>query len=99
MNNRIDVFKPTDDDWYPSYQLYDLWDEVKNQTLVRVSFLGNISPPGRMPVFRVCAWGNDDFGMELDLTEEALAFNIFLQIIGKNVVNRQDLKEFGFISA
>lgn len=99
MSNRIDVFKPTADDWYPSYQLNDWCDGVKNQDLVRISFLGNISPPDRMPVFRVCAWGNDDFGMELDLTEEASAFNIFLQIIGKDFVNHRDLKEFGFISA
>lgn len=96
---RIEVLKPTQDNWYGSYELSDGYNGVKNQMFVEVIFNGNISPPGRAPTWRTCVWGSDDFGMEFDCDNEAEAFNKFLQVIGWKFVNREDLKKLGFVPA
>lgn len=85
---RIDVFKRTNDDWYPPYRLTG----EKEQRLVEVSFM-NLSNGE----WRVCAWGGDDMGLERDYSNEGEAFNVFLQIIGKEYVDtRMLIQEFTF---
>jgi hypothetical protein len=96
---RIEVLKPTQDDWYGTYELQGWFNGVKNQGLVQVSFCGNISPPDQAPVFRTCVWGDDDFGLEYDSPNEADAYNKFLQIIGMTSVDQQAVRELGFITA
>ena len=95
MTNRIDVYKPTNDDWYPNFKVTDGPD------LVHVSFTQTGPNPEKFEgEFRVCVWGNDDCGMERDFeNNEALALNIFMQVIGWPTVDRDKLKELGFVSA
>lgn len=95
---RVDVFKRTQDDWYGSYKLQPIYGP-EGGMLVRVSFLGNICPPDEVPLYRTCVWGNDDCGVEFDTYLEGQAWNIFLQVIGMRYVNRDALKELGFVSA
>lgn len=90
---RIEVFKETQDDWYPSYYL------KQGNMLVSIMYHGNISHPGIAAVYRTSVWGNDDCGMEYDSTNEAECWNVFLQVIGMNYVNRADLYALGFLSA
>lgn len=74
------VFKLTDDDWYPSHYLGDYYKGQKPLTvkLVEVSFLELMDG-----CFRVCVWGNDDTGMELDFMpyEHDLALKMFHEVI------------------
>ena len=98
MTYRMDVFKPTQDDWHGSFQLNGWCKGVKNQMLVRVSFC-TISPPDRLPCYRVCAWGNDDYGLEFDCDNESQALTLFMQVIGMEFVNRLALRDLGFIPA
>jgi hypothetical protein len=85
----VDVFKETDDEWYPSFNL-------ENETqLVRVSFTQTTSSKK----WRVCAWGNDDCGLEADFDNETVAWNTFLQVILSEKVNMDMLISMGFVSA
>ena len=54
---RVDVFKKTNDDWYPAF-------EMGGEKLVEVSFI-QLTPwlPAEERIWRVCVWGNDDCGM------------------------------------
>lgn len=94
---RVEVFKRTQDEWYGNYKIVG---DQRVSDLVEVSFI-NLSPnvsPGE-PNWRVCVWGNDDLGMEQDLENETEAWNIFLQVIGMDYVNRDKLLALGFVSA
>lgn len=95
---QVDVFKVTQDDWYGSYHIEEYFG-VKKQMVVQVTFCGNISEENEIPVFRTCVWGSDDCGMEFDSHLEGESWNRFLQVIGLNCVNRQDLIDLGFVSA
>jgi hypothetical protein len=96
---RVEVLKPTQDDWYGSYTIDGRYNGVDKQMFVEVIFNGNISPPGQTPTWRTCVWGNDDCGMEFDCSTEAEAWNKFLQVIGMKFVNRDELIKLGFVSA
>jgi hypothetical protein len=88
---RVEVFKRTQDDWYGNYKVVG---DQRVSDLVEVTFM-NLLPTG----WRVCVWGNDDFGLECDFESEAEAWNIFLQVIGQEFVNQQALRDLGFIAA
>ncbi len=95
----IKVFKITTDEWYPSFKLSDWYEGNKPERtlLVEVSFkeLSN-------KTLRVCIWGNDDLGLERDYPETSFdqAYNTFLNIVAKDVVNKQWLIDtFGFYQA
>jgi hypothetical protein len=98
---RVEVFKPTQDDWHGSYRLDDWYNGTKNQMLVNVIFNGNIRSydPKETPVWRTCVWGNDDDGMEYDCDNETEAWTMFLQVIGMKFVNKDDLKKLGYVPA
>ena len=95
MSTRVNVYKPTDDDWYDSYQISNAGAETM---LVQVSFTQTGPSPPIKGDWRVCVWGNDDCGMEMDFQSESVAWNMFLQVIGLSRVNRGGLKQYGFIS-
>jgi hypothetical protein len=58
MIAEIEVFKPTKDDWYGSYQLDGYYHGIEKQMFVEVTFNGNISAPGEVPNWRKCAGGS-----------------------------------------
>ncbi len=98
---RVEVLKPTQDDWCGSYIIEHWYNGVEKQMFVQCIFNGNITAydPKQAPVWRTCVWGNDDCGMEFDCDTEAEAWNKFLQVIGMKFVNRDKLIELGFVSA
>lgn len=88
MNVR--VFKKTTDEWYGNYKVVsDPWAV----NLVEVSFMDLVGG------FLVCVWGNDDSGMEFISDDEVIAWNVFLQIIGKKDVLRKDMLALGLVGA
>lgn len=87
---RVEVYKNTTSSWYPEYTLNN------KDKLVRVSFIKL-----RDNSWRVCAWGDDDFGLEKDFlrTQEKEAWCLFLEVIGLDDVTHQALTERGFYGA
>jgi len=87
------VFMPTDDDWYPSY--------IASGDLKLVSVSLYTIPPSSIDSadYRVCVWGFDDMGMELDLETAEEARDLFLVLISKDKVNIDNLVKLGFFSA
>lgn len=79
---RAEVFKDTDDEWYPCYP--------NNQ--VKLTFHGQISDG----TYRVSAWGNDDFGIDKDFETEIEAFNVFQDLESQQKINHKDLYDLGF---
>ena len=97
--HRMSAFKPTTDDWYPSYRLDGWWQGKEHQTLVEVSCLELLGPEGD---WRVCVWGGDDFGMELDFSgddAQSKSTLLFLDLIAQDTITRQDLIDRGFARA
>lgn len=97
----VEVLKATQDDWYGSYTLDGYYKGTEKQMFVCVRFHGNITAydPTRPPVWRTSVWGNDDCGMEFDCATETECWVTFLQVIGLEFVNRDDLIKLGFVSA
>lgn len=95
---RAEVFKPTTGDWYPAYKLGS-WHEGRppNLTkLVKVSLI--LYADGSA---RVCAWGNDDYGLELDYESDGndaivRATQEFSEILFQNLVEPDWLIKRGF---
>lgn len=99
---RIEVLKPTENDWHGSYTINGWYRGVENQMFVRCVFNGYINPPGeipdwRTPVWRTSVWGNDDYGLEFDCDTEEEAWNMFLKVVNMKYVNRSDLIDLGFV--
>ena len=90
----VRVFKRTQDCWYPSFRLEGFYEGKKNIELVEVSFLRLHSGE-----WRVCVWGADDCGMELDFTknERSAAQDIFLKVLSFDQVSVHDLEKLGFV--
>ena len=91
-------FKLTDDDWYGNYKIEDVANypdgELKGKNkLVDVSLL-TLGPGADQ--FRVCVWGNDDFGLELDFDSVFDAQAMYLKLLQLEVINEYDLKQLGF---
>ena len=93
---KINVYKETDDDWCGNYRVEG---DVRVSKLVCVSFIQLRPHPQDEAEWRVCVWGNDDFGMARDFEDETAALNIFYQVIGWPKVNMSLLRNIGFISA
>lgn len=89
---RIEMFKETLEDWHPSYILNQgTASEIK---LVRVTLLGPMSD-GQ---YRVCVWGNDDFGMDFDSTQDACV-KMYEHLCGVATIQKSALKKLGFVQA
>ncbi len=93
---RIRAFKPTNDDWYPSYRFDDVYKGEKAAGLVEVSLLDLSNS-----MVRVCVWGADDCGMERDYPPEeaGAAQAMFLGLLEQKTVDKAFLKKFGFVPA
>lgn len=98
----VEVFKHSQDEWYPSYSLKTAGIDLE-QSLVDVSYYalneGECDIDNEGPIYLVCAWGSDDYGLEREFINEKEAWTTFLEIIGLDYVNTQDLRDRGFTSA
>ena len=75
-------FRPTTDEWYPNWP--------GNMVHVRMCPLSD-------GLFRVCVWGADDDGMEIDVSTQEEAQAIYNAL--PPVISKKDLKERGFYRA
>ena len=91
---KVEVFKGTSENWFPSYKM-----DGGKKLLVKVCFTQTGPNPPTHGDWRVCVWGGDDCGMERDFSNEAEAWNCFLQVIGLEDVTRAALRGRGFSSA
>lgn len=96
---RISCFKKTNENWYANYKIEKDMRHV-DEKYVHVSFLKlpKLYEEDE-PEFRVCVWGNDDYGMELDSTDESFLKQIYLDICLQEVVNSDYLRKLGFKNA
>lgn len=96
---RVSVFKTTTDDWYGSYTLSEFHNGIKKQMLVEVSFLSNIAVYDNTTpaIWITCVWGDDDCGMEFISSNEMECWTMFLRVIRMDNVNKDELKDLGFI--
>jgi hypothetical protein len=85
---KINVFKKTKDNWCGNYKIIDNREVFD---LVEVSFMQLLSGE-----WRVCVWGNDDFGVERDFKDQTAAFVVFQAIIQEEYVNKNTLLTCGF---
>lgn len=84
---KITVFKSTQEDWHPSY-------EMEDHLFLRVSYI-----PLNNNTYRVCVWGADDFGMEKDLNSKNNAKELFHKIVELPEISENALKHLGFVYA
>ena len=88
---RIDVFKKTSDNWYPNYPN----DMVKISFLKLPNILQNSDAE-----WRVCIWGNDDFGLERDFQSKKEAMKTFEIISDQDSISADFLlKQLNFWKA
>jgi len=94
MINRIEKFVKVNDYWYPNF---------KNDT-VRVALMHQ--QYGKYDFVRICVWGADDFGLEMDFEgtseENKLKFtkwkeNIYDKI--PEICNQEYFNKLGFYNA
>lgn len=68
--------------------------------LVEVSFIElEQTHPDDLLLWRVCAWGDDDMGLEKDFDNRYDAWRCFVKVISMEFVDQQALKDLGFQSA
>lgn len=87
MGKRIETFRPTTDRWHPNFP----------DDQVRVSLLP-IGPKGKNG-WRVCVWGADDDGMEIDFAARVDAKTIFDKVIRWSTITKAKLEGLGFVPA
>lgn len=82
--------------WYGNFHISQD-KRHEHDLLIRVSLLELMHPHG----WRVCAWGNDDFGMERDYApdqrDQALA--LYQQIVSTQMPTQAQMREWGMIHA
>lgn len=84
----------TPDDWYPSYKAVD------GSMTVEVIFTKLVSVKSDDPFkWRVCVWGEDDTGMEIDYTARKHAKNMYFKLVNMNSISKKQLEELGFVNA
>lgn len=103
--NSIKCYKRTGSDWYPSYALEGWYKGVEHPMLVEVSlikYIGTYEGSTSKVTARVCVWGADDYGLEMDF-EGTRSYNhakvIWEQVLAQPSVNPKYLKDLGFITA
>lgn len=84
----------TPDDWHPAYNAPDVSyvDHRRVGGFVKVSFIHLTDG-----LYRVCVWGADDTGMELDQKSRMDAMSLYKSI--PNPVTMKELTLLGFHSA
>lgn len=84
-------YMPTNDEWYPNFE----GDKVRVSLMTDMEYKGGIW-------HRVCVWGADDDGMEIDFDgaeTKILAEEMYKKIIDLPYVDKPILKKWGFGSA
>ena len=77
---------PAADDWYPNF----------DGGLVQVSQM----PLRTTPVLhRVCVWGADDFGMEIDLADKSAATRLFNHLTSRAFIDKPSCELLGMVRA
>lgn len=92
IRERISVFKPTQEDWHPAWQLTSWWRGKRGQRLVEVSFLELLDGE-----WRVCVWGADDHGLEFDSEDRVIIWALFKAILHLPYVTHEWLTTQGFV--
>lgn len=94
--DRVVSIKFTNDDWYSNEKIFH---KGELRRIVTVSLLKlNASRSGPWD-WRVCVWGNDDFGLEKDFTDHRQAVNTYIEIVIMNCVNQRPLRDMGFVNS
>lgn len=94
---RIDKMIKTTDDWHPCF----------NGNKIKVSIFIQYNTNLNYHFVRMCAWGNDDFGLELDYHSSCYESLLYVYTLWKenifdkipNIVNKQWFYEHGFYPA
>ena len=85
---RLVKFLKTDEDWYPT-----LADGTVRAFHCELPRLKSTAP--RM--WRTAVWGNDDFGLEFDSIDQALALEMYDLLC--DGVTQKELLDLGFVHA
>ena len=90
---RISVFKETEDNWYPPHELVT---DARYKYLVEVSYVELDNGE-----WRVCCWGKDDLGLEIDFGqhERMKAWEVFIKILEQKYVSIDFCKSLGMVEA
>ncbi len=100
----VSVFKPTDEDFHPSYALavsshhFPTVEVAPLQKLVDVKFIELPPYKKQPPMWRVSVWGADDTAMENDIPDRDTAWAMFVKVISWTKISRDALKNEGFIN-
>lgn len=84
MMEKTVVFKKTHSDWHGNYP----------DDKVRIKYHGNVDyrqQPNETALYRVSAWGTDDFGMYFDTISEPVAEAMFMLLLEKDFIDKKDL--------
>ena len=97
--HRISCYKPTADDWAPSFLLnteHGLESGYPSQKMVEVIMmtLGPLDRGGNLT--RLAVWGADDTYMELDFDGEFAARAVWETVLAMETVSKAELCRLGF---
>ena len=86
----ITIFKEVKEDWYGNYNIADDARYTGKYVSIRTAKLADY-------IFRVCVWGNDDFGMERDYESEDDALLMFRACVETNELTKRFLIDHNFV--
>jgi hypothetical protein len=90
---KVTCFVPVQEDWYSNYRIEDD-ARHKDTLLVQVSALSL-----RDGKYRVCVWGNDDFGLERDFDQPGQAMVLYQLIVSQPNPTQAWLKNLDMVPA
>jgi hypothetical protein len=82
------------DDWYPCFP-----DSLVEVSFMRLDRWDGKSYHTQEGPWRICVWGADDCGMEIDTEDRELAERIFEELKDSSNIKRSRLIQLGFVSA
>ena len=86
------MFKKTHDNWHGNHN----GDEIVLRLSDDINRPFRNEKPDIGPLYRVAAWGNDDFGMIIDIADEQEARELFDMLSKRSYIDKEDLDELGF---
>jgi len=89
--------KPTRDNWCPNFPN----NQVSVSIYLNMGATDDKDDEGIGIWHRVCVWGSDDCGMEIDFTEhqEEDALNVYAKVMNLDFVDFAHVKSLGFKGA
>ena len=90
----------TTEDWCPNYNVFGEPDRNGYQVKVLLIHMGHFSQKTKKFQFtgwRVCIWGADDSGMEIDVETQQQGQMWFDRVV--NYISRNELRAWGFVNA